>query len=155
MEDLIYVLLIAAAVWIAAMLAMTAFVIAATIATVCVFGAATHAFSTTMYRGVLHRGGASAASGPGEPTFRAYYRGQVWKDLGIAARAAWARALAETAYIRGLVPQSWKPSVRAVVSVALSIYAFVGLAAGAVLAALIGVVPALAIGLVALGAWAL
>lgn len=155
MEDLFYLLLIIAAVSIAAMLAVTAFVIAATVATICVFGAAMHAFATTMHRGIVHRGGDGARSGPGEPSFRAYYRRQVWTDLRIAAGAAWTRSLAETAHIRGLVPQSWSPSVRGVVSVALSVYAFVGLAAGALLAALILTVPAIAIGLFALGAWAL
>jgi hypothetical protein len=155
MEDLIYLLVIAIAVSIAAMLAATALAVAATVATICVIGAAMHAFATTMYRGALHRGGDAAAAGPGEPSFRAYYRGQVWTDLGIAARAAWRRALEETGHIRGMVPQSWNSAVRVVVSFALSVYAFVGLAVGALLAGLILIVPAAAIALFALGAWAL
>jgi hypothetical protein len=155
MEDLIYLLLIFAAISIAVMVILTGFVVAATIASVCVFGAAVAAFAVTMYRGVIHRGGAAAVSGPGEPSFRAYYRGQVWSDLQLAAAAGWTNATAETARIRTLVPTSWDPKVQTVVRLALTAYSIVGLVIGALLAAVIGIVPALAIGLFAAGAWAL
>jgi hypothetical protein len=155
MEDLIYILLIACAVAVVVAAAVTGFLLFASLASVCVFGAAVGAFATTIHRGVIHRGGANAASGPGEPSFRAYYRGQVWRDLRLAAHAGWAAARAETEQIRNLVPTTWDTNAQTAVRVALTIYAFVGLALGAALAAVIGLIPALAITLFAGGAWAL
>ena len=154
MEDLVWILLVGLLIMVVVGLVLAGFALAATIASVCVFGAAASAFFVTMYRGILHRGGAAAASGPDEPSFRAYYRGQVWRDLGLAATAAWTGAMDETGRIRQLVPQSWDGNLQTVVRAALTVYAFVGLAVGAVLAMLIGLVPALLIALFAAVAWA-
>ncbi len=155
MEDLVWVLLVAFAAGVAAAIALGLFVVAATIAAICVFGASANAFLVTMYRGVIHRGGGAAASGPGEPSFRAYYRGQVWRDLRLAAIAAWTSAKDETEQIRHLVPVSWDAKLQTILRLALTAYAFVGLAIGAALALVVGLVPALAIALFAAGAWAL
>lgn len=155
MEDLIYLFLIFMAICIAVMVILAGFILAASLASMCVFGAAVGAFSVTMYRGIIHRGGAGAASGPGEPSFRAYYRGQVWRDLRLAATAGWRSAIAETARIRTLVPTSWDSNVQTVVRLALTAYSIVGLAIGTLFAMAIGLIPALAIALFAAGAWAL
>jgi hypothetical protein len=155
MEDFLYLLLIFTAICIAVMVIVAGFVVAATVASVCVFGAAAAAFSVTMYRSVVHRGGVGAAAGPGEPSFRAYYRGQVWSDLRLAAVAGWTTATAETARIRTLVPTSWDPKIQTLVRLALTAYSIVGLVIGALLAAAIGIVPAIAVALFAAGAWAL
>src|SRR3954454_2412423 len=154
MEDLFYLFFVALLIAAVVALVIAGFVVAATIAAICVFGAAIHAFFVTMSRSIVHRGGVRAASGPDEPSFRAYYRRQVWTDLGLAVRAAWTRAIEETSQIRALVPAGWSPSVRVVVGVAVAVYAFVGLGIGALLAVAIGAIPALAIAIFAAGAWA-
>lgn len=154
MEDLLYLLLIFTAICIAVMVIVAGFVVAATIASVCVFGAAVAAFVTTMRRSIIHRGGSAAAAGPDEPSFRAYYRGQIWSDLGLAATTGWNSAKDETARIRTLVPTSWDPKVQTVVRLALTAYSIVGLAIGALLATAIGIVPALVIAIFAACAWA-
>jgi hypothetical protein len=159
MEDFVWLLFVMFALGCAAMAAFAGFVVAATVATICAFGAATHAFVVTMYRSVTHRGGPSAASGPDEPSFRAYYRGQVWRDLRLAARTGWLAATAEMTKLRGLVDSahataSWDPRIKTLLSWALAVYAYVGLAIGALLAAAIGLLPALLITLFAAGAWA-
>jgi hypothetical protein len=155
MEDFVYLFLIVCAVAIVVTLVVAGFVIAATVATICVFGAATHAFVMAMTRGVLYRGGSAAAAGPDEPSFRAYYRGQVWRDLKLAIKASWASATRETGKIRGLVPADWDSSLRWITGAALALYAYVGLAIGAVLAVAVGILPALLIALFAAVAWAL
>lgn len=154
MEDLIYLVFIAAVIGAIVALLVAAFAVAATIASIAVFGAAVHAFAVAMYRGVVHRGGENAASGPGEPSFRAYYRGQVWRDLRLAAGASWAAAKRETSDIRQSFPLGSDPKVRAVLGAAFTVYAYVGLAIGALLAAIIGILPAIVIGLMASIAWA-
>lgn len=155
MEDLIYLFLIFTVICFVVAVVLAGFVVAASVASVCVFGAAVAAFSVTMYRCILHRGGVNAVSGPGEPSFRAYYRGQVWRDLGFASSVAWKSALHETERIRNLVPSSWDDKLQVVVRLALTAYSIVGLAIGALLALVIGIIPALIIVLFAAGAWVL
>lgn len=159
MEDLIWLLLVATVAVIVVCLALTLLVLLASIAAVCVFGAAVYAFAATFARGILHRGGQAAASGPSEPAFRAYYRGQVWRDLNLAVGAAWSAAKGETDRIRRLVGrQSGGPqgsaTLTTVIGWAFTVYAYIGLVLGAILTAVIGVVPALIILLVAGVAWA-
>lgn len=154
MEDLFWFLLILAAVSLVVTVALGLVALAATIAAICVFGAAAHAFFLTTWRGIRHRGGAAAAQGPDEPAFRAYYRSQVWRDLGNATVTAWRRAGEETARIQTLVPQrdGW---YLAVFRVILIVYGYLGLVVGALLGVIVGIVPALLIALSAGGAWAL
>lgn len=160
MEDLIWILFIAAAVVVVVSIAVTLLAVLGSIAAVCVFGAAVYAFTVTFARGVRHRGGAAAASGPDEPAFRAYYRGQVWRDLKLAAGAGWVAARHETDRIRAIVDQQGgtpqgRSTLAQVIGWAFTVYAYIGLVVGAVLAALIGIVPALVILIVAGVAWLL
>ena len=155
MEDFLSLLLILMAVALAVMAALAFTALAGAIAAICVFGAATHGFAVTMWRGILHRGGATALQGPGEPAFRAYYRSQIWCDLRTAANAGWARAVAETGRIQALVAQTGDDWYLVVFRVILLVYGYIGLAVGAVLFALVGLVPALLVALVAGGAWAI
>jgi hypothetical protein len=154
MEDLIWITVVAAvaAAVVAAAIALAA--IAGTIAAVAVFGAAAHGFTLTMKRGILHRGGASAARGAIEPAFFAYYRSQVWQDLRLATITGWARAGEETARIRALVPQDGG-GLATVFRVVLVVYSWIGLAVGTLLAAVVGLIPALLVALSAAAAWAL
>jgi len=154
MEDLVWILFVVFAVGLVVMAALALMALAATIAAICVFGAAAHAFFLTIWRGILHRGGAAAAQGPDEPAFRAYYRSQVWRDLTLAAATAWKRAGEETTRIQALVPQG-DSGFLTVFRVILVVYAYVGFAAGAVLSVIVGIVPALVIALIAGGAWAI
>ncbi|MDX6720569.1 MAG: hypothetical protein QOJ63_2823 [Solirubrobacteraceae bacterium] len=153
MEDLLELAFIVTAVFIAVAAAITLTAVAGTIAAICVFGAATHGFFVTLGRGILHRGGATALQGPDEPAFRSYYRAQVWRDLKLAAATAWQRAGDETTRIQALTGQgtSWYAAVFRFI---LLVYGYIGLAIGALLAAIVGVIPAVLIGLFALGAWA-
>ena len=154
MEDLFSLLFIVIAVSIAVMVALALTALAGAIAATCVFGAATHGFFVTLGRGIVHRGGAGALQGPGEPAFRSYYRAQVWRDLRIAAATAWERAGDETTRIQTLVGQgtSWQAAVFRFILLA---YGYIGLVIGALLSALVGIVPALLIALFAAGAWAI
>ena len=154
MEDLFSLFFIMMAVGLAVMAAVALTALAGTIAAICVFGAATHGFFVTLGRGILHRGGAGALQGPGEPAFRSYYRAQVWRDLQIAAVTAWQRAGDESARIQTLVGQgtTWYAAVFRFI---LLVYGYIGLAIGALLSALLGVFPALLIAIFAAGAWAI
>lgn len=154
MEDLLSLFFILMAVAIAVMAALALTALAGAIAASCVFGAATHAFFLTMWRGIVHRGGAAALQGPDEPAFRAYYRSQVWRDLKTAAVTGWQRAVEETARIQALVGESseWYMVVFRVI---LIVYGYIGLVVGVVLGAIVGLVPALLIALFAAGAWAI
>jgi hypothetical protein len=153
MEDILGFFFILMLVAIAVMAALAITALAGAAAASCVFGAATHGFATTMWRGIVHRGGDTAQQGPNEPAFRAYYRGQVWADLRIAAGTGWQRAVAETARIQALVPQSSEWYV-AVFRGFLLVYGYIGLVVGALAGALLGLIPALLITLFAGGAWA-
>lgn len=159
MDELIGLFFLIVALGCAAMIAFAIFVLAATVATVCAFGAAVHAFTVTMGRSIVHRGGSAAVSGPGEPSFRAYYRRQIWRDLGLSARAGWTKARYEMAKARHWVASShttagWNPKMRMLAEWSLAAYTFVGLVIGAFLAAVIGLIPAVLVTLFATGAWA-
>ncbi|MEA2494238.1 MAG: hypothetical protein QOJ29_2149, partial [Thermoleophilaceae bacterium] len=149
MEDLISLFLMAILVGLVVMAALALAALLATIAAICVFGAAAHGFAVTMWRSVLHRGGASAAQGPDEPAFRAYYRGQVWSDLNVAAVAGWKRAGDETRRIQALDAVQGTDWQYEVFRKILLVYGYVGLIVGALLGAVVGVIPALLIALVA------
>ena len=153
MEDILGLFFILMLVAIAVMAALAITALAGAAAASCVFGAATHGFGTTMWRGIVHRGGDAAQQGPGEPAFRAYYRGQLWADLKIAAGTGWQRAVAETARVQALVPPSSEWYV-AVFRGFLLVYGYIGLVVGALAGALLGLIPALIITLFAGGAWA-
>ena len=153
MEDFVSLMLIVMAVMIAVGIALMLAAAAATIAAICVFGAATHGFSVTLWRGLLHRGGAAAAAGPDEPAFIAYYRLQVWRDLKLAAATAWARAGDETARIQALIGQGCDWYI-VVFRMILVVYGYIGLAIGAALGALVGLVPAALIAIFSAAAWA-
>jgi hypothetical protein len=153
MEDLFSLFFIVLAVCVAVLIAVALTAMAGTIAAICVFGAAIHGFFATLGRGILHRGGASALQGPDEPAFRSYYRAQVWRDLKTAAATAWQHAGEETARIQVLVGQGTS-GYAIVFRLILLVYGYIGLAIGAVLTAIVGLVPALLIALFAAGAWA-
>jgi len=155
MEDLFSLFFILMLVAIVVMIALSIAAVAATAAAICVFGAATHAFAVTMSRAIIHRGGAGALQGPDEPSFRPYYRAQIWRDLQTAARAGWRSAVAETARIQALAAQTGDEWYLVVFRFILLAYGYIGLVVGAALFALIGLVPALAIALFAAGAWAI
>ena len=154
MEDLVWIMFVVMAAMIAIGIALMLAGLAATIAAICVFGAAAHAFSVTLWRGLVHRGGAGAISGPDEPAFVAYYRSQVWLDLRNAAKTAWTRAGEETTRIQALVGQSdeWYMVVFRLI---LLVYGYIGLAVGAALAALVGLIPALLIAIFSAAALAI
>jgi hypothetical protein len=149
MEDLFTLFFIVMAIGIAIMAALALTALAGSIAAICVFGAATHGFVVTMWHGVIHRGGATAAQGPSEPAFRAYYRTQVWRDLRTAGATGWKRAVEETARIQALQIVQGDGGLRVVFRVILLVYGYIGLVIGALLGVIVGIIPALLIVLVA------
>jgi hypothetical protein len=153
MEDLLWLLFVVFAAGVIGAMALAFVAVAAPVAATCVFGAAAHAFLLTMSRAIVHRGGTGAARGADEPAFCPYYRSQVWRDLRTAAVTASKHAREETARIKALVPPRDKWYL-AVFRVILVVYAYAGLAIGALLGVIAGLVPALVIALVAGGAWA-
>ena len=154
MEDLFSLFFIVMLVALVVMVALTLTALAGTAAAICVFGAATHAFFVTMWRGIVHRGGDGALQGPGEPAFRAYYRSQVWRDLRTAAAIAWQRAVAETGRIQALVSQTGDDWYWVAFRFILLAYGYIGLVVGGALFALVGLVPASLVALFAAAAWA-
>jgi hypothetical protein len=156
MEDLLLPLLVAMGTIMLLFSGMVLFLVVGSIAAICVYGAAAHGFAVTLWRAVSDRGGAAALQGPDEPSFRAYYRRQIWLDLRSAARTAWRRAREETARIRAAIPDpKSRFANRDVLRVAFVVYSYVGLALGGFLAVIAGILPALLIALFAGAAWAL